>query len=246
MGGSLLAVSRTEIILKAGSFDEATIKKAWKEVCGDNIATMRIAHEDDGIHLLLYPFKNYEVGYECEFKTPKPVPTKVSWIRRLSMEGQFPPNSSEGRYYPTPNDVVEDFWKPIRKACGDDMRILTPEGQWRELTKAERGDLDLVVMYITSSRNVDCEKEDDSRKTTEMEFCVDNRIYREIEDMTPDQRVVHMLNIAVSLLAESLRKVIEKIDPRILPAAAMMNELSMDLADALEEYDCGDILAAVL
>lgn len=241
---SLKKVSRTEIIVDADRFDEATIKEAWKEVCGDNIATMRIAHEGDGIHLLLYPFKNYEVEYEHEFKMPKPVPTEVSWIRRLSMQGQFPSNNSAGRYYPTPNDIVEDFWKPIRKARGD-MRILTPEGQWRELTEAERSDLGHVVMYIMASKNVDCEKEDDSCKTTEMEFCVDNRIYREVEGMTKDQRVVHMLNIAVSLLAESLRKVIEEIDPRILTAAAMMNELSMDLADALEEYDC-DILTTVV
>ena len=244
MESSLKKVSRTEIIVDADSFDEIATKEAWKEACGENIATMRIAREEDGVHLLLYPFKNYEVEYEYDAKMPIPVPTEVSWIRRLSMLGQFPPNSAEGRYYPTPNDIIEDFWKPIRKARGD-MRILTPSGQWRELTETERSDLSHVVMYIKASRNVDCEEKQDLCKTTEMEFCVDERIYREVEGMTPDQRVVHMLNVAVGLLAESLRNVVEEIDPRTLTAAAMMNELSADFADKLEDLDF-DILAEVL
>ena len=234
MKSSLRKVSRTEIVIDPDSFDEMVVREAWKEACGENIATMRIAHEKDGVHLLLYPFKNYEVDYEYDKKVPIPVKTNVSWIRRLSMPGQFPPKSSEGRYYPTPKDIVEDYWKPIRKARGS-MRILTLKGQWRELTEAERSDLSRIVMYIKASRDADCTAVDDGCKMTEMEFCVDQRIYREVEGMTPDERVVHMLDVAASLLAESLRQIIETADPQILIAAAMMNDLSVNFANILAE-----------
>ena len=233
MKGSLKKVSRTRIIINADSFDEALVKKAWEKACDDNVATMRIAHEEDCVHLLLYPFKNYEVEYEYG-EVPIPVRTNVNWIRRLSMPGQFPLNGPKEKHYPTPNDIIEDYWKPIRKARGN-MRILTPEGQWRGLTETERSDLGYVVMYIKTSKDADRNAEDDGREVTEMEFCVDKRIYREAEGMTPDQRVVHMLNIAASLLAESLRQVIETIDSRILAAAAMMDDLSAVFADILAE-----------
>ena len=55
--------SRTEIVVSTGSFEmnQNRVLEAWEKVRGDKIATMRIAHEDDGVHLLLYPFVNDDV-----------------------------------------------------------------------------------------------------------------------------------------------------------------------------------------
>ncbi len=238
MRSSLRKISRTEIIVDADGFDEAMIKKVWKEVCGDNIATMCIAHGgDDGIHLLLYPFKAYDVEFKftgCS-KMQLPVNTSISWRRRLCMQGELPYSSSEEERL-TQEKIIERYWMPIRKACGD-MRVLTSEGQWRDLKKEERADLSCIVMYIVTRKGTDCTAEDDGRRVTEMEFCADGRVQREVGDVSPDDRVAHMLYIATGLLAESLRETIEKASPRTLTAAAMMNDLSAEFAMRLADVD---------
>ena len=236
MRSSLRMVSRTEIIVDADGFDEAMIKKIWKEVCGDNIATMRIAYEKDGgAHLLLYPFKAYNVEFKftgCP-KMQLPVNASINWIRRLCMQGGLPYSSSKKERL-TQEKIIERYWMPIRKARGD-MRVLMPEGQWHDLNEEERADLSYIAMYIVTSKSTDCAAEDDGCRVTEMEFCADGRVRREVGDMSPDDRVAHMLYIATGLLAESLRETIEKASPRTLTAAAMMNDLSAEFAIRLAD-----------
>lgn len=238
MRSSLKKVSRTKIIVGADGFDEATIKEVWKQVCGDNIATMRIAHEEDGdIHLLLYPFKAYDVKFKftgCS-KMQLPVNTSISWRRRLRMQGGLPYSSSEEERL-TQEKIIKRYWMPIREARGD-MRVLTSKGQWRDLKEEERADLSCIVMYIVTSKGTDCTAEDDGCRVTEMEFCADRRVGCELADMSADDHVAHTLDIATRLLAESLRKTIEEASPRTLTAAAIMNDLSAEFATRLAGVD---------
>ena len=214
--------SRTEIVVPTGSFrmNQDRVLEAWEKVRGDKIATMRIAHEDDGVHLLLYPFVNYEVG--CDAEIPKSARTDVKWIRRLVMPGLIPQTSADGKHL-TRDTIVEKYWIPIRK-CRGTTSVLRPCGKWQELTDDERTDLRCITMLF--ARN------DGSQQTT-MEFHIDKRARREAEGIEPNRWVAHMLDVATGLLAESLRHVIEKADPHTLTAAATMNELSAAFADEL-------------
>lgn len=230
---SLLKVSRTEIIVEnTDSFDKERIRALFKKVCGDRIATMRIAYEEDGVHLLLYPFKNYEVFNDVQL--PKGVNPDVAWIRRLQMIGSFPKGEHS---FPTSTDVVEKYWKPIRKGRNG-LCVLTEDGNWRRLTKDECDDLGHIIMYVLGSKNLDsCDHE----LVTEMEFIVDNRLHKAKEGMTADERVAHTLNVATKLLAESLRHVISNINPDHMDAARMLDGLSLDFADALDAADVDEI-----
>lgn len=230
---SLLKVSRTEIVVENNdSFDEEKIRTLFQEKCGDRIATMRIAYEEGSVRLLLYPFKNYAVFNDVQL--PKGVNPEVAWIRRLQMVGTFPKSEPN---FPTSTDVVERYWKPIRKGRSN-LSVLTDEGKWRELTKAECDDLGHIIMYVLGSKNLDS---GDHELVTEMEFISDFRLHHEKEGMTADERVAHMLNLATKLLAEALRHVISDINPSHLEAARMLDELSQDFADALEATEVDDI-----
>ncbi len=208
--------SRTEIVVPTDSLgmDQDRVLEAWKKVRGDNIATMRIAHEDDGVHLLLYPFVNDDVD------ALKPAPTDINWFRRLIMPGIIPIASVDSNCL-TRRAIVEDYWIPI-KNCREAASVLRPCGKRKDLTDDERADLQYIVMYVMSAGT-----------QTTMEFCIDNRAHRKAGGMEPDRWVTHMLDVAVELLAESLRRVIEEADPHTLAAAAMMNELSAAFADEL-------------
>jgi hypothetical protein len=214
--------SRTDIIMPASSFgpNRSKILEAWEKARGDNVATMRVAYEEDGVRLLLYPFNSYEV--ECSAEVPKSAQTDVKWIRRLVMPGLIPQTSADDKHL-TRNTIIENYWVPIKKCCGT-TSVLRPCGKWQNLTDDERTDLRYIAMLF--ARN------DGSQQTT-MEFYIDKRAYREAGGMKPDRWVAHMLDIATELLAESLRHVIEKADPHTLTAAATMNELSAAFADEL-------------
>ena len=214
--------SRTEIVVPTGSFgpNRSKIFEAWEKVRGDKTATMRIAHEDDGVHLLLYPFANYEV--ECDAEIPKSARTDVKWIRRLVMPGYIPRTSADDRHL-TRDTIVDNYWIPIRK-CRGTTSVLRPCGKWQELTDDERTDLRCITMLF--ARN-------DGSQQTIMDFYIDKRARRKVESIEPDRWVAHMLDVATGLLAESLRHVIEKADPHTLTAAATMNELSAAFADEL-------------
>jgi hypothetical protein len=219
-------VSRAEIVVENNEFDDTEMQELFKEVCGNRIATMRIAHEEDGTHLLLYPFKNYEV-FSDGVHTPRGIDPDIAWITRLQMPGVFPKGE---KFFPTATDVIEKYWKPIRKAKRS-LTVLTDDGDWRELSKEEREDLSHIIMYIVGSKSLDSETHE---IVTEMEFIVDNRLHRAREGMTADERISHMLNIATKLLAEGLRRVISDIDPKLMAAARMLDELSQEYSEAID------------
>ena len=210
--------SRTKIVMPTSSFrlNRSKILEAWEKVRGDNIATMRIAYEEDGVHLLLYPFVNDDAD------ALKPAPTDINWSRRLIMLGLIPQTSADDKHLAR-NTIIENYWIPVKK-CRSTTSVLRSCGKWQELTDDERTDLRYVIMLF--ARN------DGSQQTT-MDFYIDNRAHRKAGGMEPDRWVTHMLDVAVELLAESLRRVIEEADPHTLAAAAMMNELSAAFADEL-------------
>lgn len=208
--------SRTEIVVPTSSFrmNQNRVLEAWEKVRGDKIATMRIAHEDDGVHLLLYPFVNDDVDARIA------AATDINWFRRLIMPGLIPTASVDSNCL-TRRAIVEDYWIPI-KNCREAASVLRPCGKRKGLTDDERTDLQYIVMYVMNAG-----------AQTAMEFCIDKRARRKAEGMEPDRWVAHMLDIATELLAESLRHVIEEADPHAVTAAAMMNELSAAFADEL-------------
>lgn len=213
--------SRTEIVVPTSSFrmNQNRVLEAWEKVRGDKIATMRIAHEDDGTHLLLYPFVNDGAGYDAEIPRAR---ADIKWIRRLVMPGLIPQTSADDKHLAR-NTLIENYWIPVKK-CRGTTSVLRPCGKWQELTDDERTDLRYITMLF--ARN------DGSQQTT-MDFYIDKRARRKAEGMEPDRWVAHMLDIATELLAESLRHVIEEADPHAVTAAAMMNELSAAFADEL-------------
>lgn len=214
--------SRTKIVMPASSFgpNRSKILEAWKKVRGNNIATMRISYENDGVHLLLYPFNSYEVEYSAE--VPKSAQTDVKWIRRLVMPGLIPQTSADDKHLAR-NTIIENYWIPVKK-CRGTTSVLRSCGKWQELTDDERTDLRYVAMFFAKNDGIQ----------TTMEFYIDKRAHRKAEGMEPDRWVAHMLDVAVELLAESLRHVIEEADPHTLTAAATMNELSAAFADELD------------
>lgn len=214
--------SRTKIVMPVSSFgpNRSKILEAWKKVRGNNIATMRISYENDGVHLLLYPFNSYEVEYNAE--VPKSAQTDVKWIRRLVMPGLIPQTSADDKHLAR-NTIIENYWIPVKK-CRGTTSVLRSCGKWQELTDDERTDLRYVAMFFAKNDGIQ----------TTMEFYIDKRAHRKAEGMEPDRWVAHMLDVAVELLAESLRHVIEEADPHTLAAAATMNELSAAFADELD------------
>ena len=81
-------VSRAEIVVSKDDYNEAEVRDIWNEVCGDHLAMMRPKEMDDGIHLLIYPFRHFEVTNEG-VQASKSLKTEVSWSRKLIMEGSF-------------------------------------------------------------------------------------------------------------------------------------------------------------
>ncbi len=105
-------------------------------------------------------------------------------------------------------DVVEECWVPIRKRA----KKAKDEMQW-------------VVMY-PPSRVIDRET---SSVSTELGFIVDFRCKKELECDTLDR--------ATDTIAECLRKLVSDIRLSLMPAALLVEELSMALCEKIDQMD---------
>ncbi|MBQ8157158.1 hypothetical protein IJ102_02095 [Candidatus Saccharibacteria bacterium] len=212
-------VTRTELTLGEENFDEAAVRGLWAELCGEANATMRAIAHEDGVHLLLYPFRHYEVHFETgemDAKQAERFRTEVAWSRKLVLDGVFP----------STDDIINNLWVPIRK-CAD--RHSSHYGKRVfGLSRQELKDLRYVACLISSNRSVD-QAETPQEYATEISFLVSNT---DQEDWS-DERVTRTLDNAVTLFGDALRAHIEKQSPSYMDCVWLLDQLSTDFADAL-------------
>lgn len=220
-------VSRAEIVVSKDGYDEAEVRDIWNEVCGDHLAMMRPKEMDDGIHLLIYPFRHFEVTNEG-VQMPKSLKTEVSWSRKLIMEGSFVPGKDN---FMSANYVIDRYWMPIRR-CGIESSSHYGKRVFSELTAQERKDLNSVALLVVTNRNTEW----NGTRSTDMTFCVSGDLHRPLKGVTANERVVRTLDHAVWLFAEPMRLIIGDINPQLMRCARLLDELSMNFAEKLDKY----------
>ena len=220
-------VSRAEIVVSKDDYNEAEVRDIWNEVCGDHLAMMRPKEMDDGIHLLIYPFRHFEVTNKG-VQMPKSLKTEVSWSRKLIMEGSFVPGKDN---FMSANYVIDRYWMPIRR-CGVESSSHYGKRVFGELTSQEKKDLNGVALLMVTNRDTEWS----GTRSTDMTFCVAGDLHRPLKGVTADERVVRTLDHAVWLFAEPMRLIISDINPQLMHCARLLDELSMDFAEKLDKY----------
>ena len=215
-----LKVTRTElIILGEENFDEAAVRGLWAELCGEANASLRVETRADGVHLLLYPFRHYEVYFETGEMSTEQVKTlraDVAWSRKLIIDGIFPLGMG----------TADELWVPIRKCKVEDSSHY--DDQSFDLPCEELRDLRHIACTTSNKRSVD-QVETLQKHTTEINFWVSST---DQEDWS-DERITRTLDNAVLLFGNKLREHIEDKSPAYMDCVWLLDQLSADFADAL-------------